>query len=120
MTTVLRRSRFWLLVNIIGLPLYLYFASWIWAPHFEEGLLGGPGDPMIWGSTAFPVLAVCALADLLWLVLILVRRHWSPKWPALVLWVLVVACWYAGLAYDRSRSFTGADVYPEASSSPHP
>jgi hypothetical protein len=42
--------------NLLGIALYLYFASEIWAPAGEEGLLAGPGDPIVRGFSALPVL----------------------------------------------------------------
>ena len=35
----------WVLLNILAMIAYLYFASAIWAPKGEKGLLGDPEIP---------------------------------------------------------------------------
>ncbi|MGR3219285.1 MAG: hypothetical protein ACUZ8H_05625 [Candidatus Anammoxibacter sp.] len=105
-------SLFWILANLIGLTAFVYFSSRIWAPHEDKGLLGGPGDPIIFGLTAFPVLVACALLNLGWLSFIAFRaKHHHPKRP-LIIWLVVILLWAGGIEYVRSRMYTGCQIYP--------
>lgn len=115
MTATLFSARYWLLANLAGFSLFVYFSSWLWVPRGQEGLLGGPGDNIIGGLTVLPVFLLFALANLIWLVLICVSSRPPAKWPQLLLWALVVACWGSGIWYDRSRSYTGKDVLENVS-----
>jgi hypothetical protein len=98
----------------VGIITYLYFASWIWAPVGEEGLLGGPGDPIIWGSTAFPIFAVCSLMNFVWFFVALRKLRRYRIWQHLIIWLTVVAVWVGVDRYDTSRQYTGADFQIEA------
>ena len=65
-----------------------------WAPKGGEGLLGGPGDPIIWTLTAFPFLVISGILDLAWIVLILKRRARDPNWYPITLWLIVIVTWW--------------------------
>lgn len=107
---IVTRSKYWLLTNTIGVFIYLYFASRIWAPYGEEGLLGGSGDPIIWGLTAFPVLAFFSIVNLVWVILILYRFRDNRDWRSLVIWFVVLIFWGCTLGYDYSRQYNGNKV----------
>jgi hypothetical protein len=106
----------WLAANAVALLVFLYFCSWVWAPRGEEGLLGGPGDPIIFGLTAFPAFLVGLVINIIWLVVILFRARRVSQWRAVALLLLAVAVWGASIVYVRSRMFTGCEVYPNAQS----
>lgn len=110
----MRKSVLWIVLNAIGIVMYLYAASNTWAPHGEEALLGGPGDPIIWSLSAFPILLVASILNLAWMVLILLRSRQSRNWHALAVWVAVVMLWAGVFAYDHSRQYTGSGVVPNA------
>ncbi len=115
------QARYWVAANALGLAVFVYFSSWIWAPFGQEGLLGGPGDALVWGTTALPTFLLFTLVDLAWFVWIIISRKQS-KLKSLAVWVLVALCWFAAQMWNRSRSFTGADfegLIP-SSSSPSP
>ncbi len=100
----------WVLLNILAMIAYLYFASAIWAPKGEKGLLGGPGDPILWVFTAFPFMVAGTLLNLVWLILIFRRRRSEKNWYPIIAWLVVIAAWYGAKLYDGSRHFTGAAV----------
>jgi hypothetical protein len=103
----------WLVANGIALLVFLYFSSWIWAPRGEEGLLGGPGDPIIFCLTAFPVLILAVILNIVWLVVIFSRARRTVLLRSVALLLLTIAMWATSIAYDRSRMFTGCEVYPD-------
>jgi hypothetical protein len=94
MRKVIAKTAPWMLVNVLGVAGYLYFASWLWAPPGQQGEFGGPGDPLIYMSSAFPILAACFLLNLVWIVYIvrLAKRSWT--WSIIVVWLVVVVAWY--------------------------
>jgi hypothetical protein len=106
----------WLVTNVVVLLIFLYFCSWVWAPSGEEGLLGGPGDPIIFGLTAFPTLLFALILNVIWLVIILFRARQVTLWKSLALFLLAIAMWGASIVYVRSRMFTGCEVHPHDSS----
>ena len=110
MKTRILRLAPWILLNLLAMIAYLYFGSAVWAPKGEEGLLGGPGDPIIWTLTAFPFLVISGILDLAWLVLILKRRARDPNWYPITIWLIVIVAWWGVFSYDSSRQYTGNAV----------
>ena len=111
MKKVIAKAAPWILFNVLGMAGYLYFASWLWAPPGQEGLLGGPGDPIIFMSSAFPILAACSLLDALWIVSIVRAAKRNGNWRIVVVWLVVVIAWYGVKKYDDSRQFNGTAIY---------
>ena len=102
-----RRSAF-IATNALGLLLYLYFASWIWAPPSEKGLYGGPGDPIIWVVFAFPFLLGFAVLNFLVFVSALVRAILYMKWRFFFIASFVIFAWCAAYTYDATRQYDGS------------
>jgi hypothetical protein len=102
-------NRYFLASNIIGIAAFLYFSSWTWAPAGEEGLVGGPGDALVWMLSALPIWLLCCGVNLIWLICLL-RLH-RDKWRSARWLAVIFVLWLAAIAYDRSRGFTGQDLY---------
>jgi hypothetical protein len=98
----------WVLPNILGIVTYFYFSSWTWIPPGEP--VGGPGDPIIWMLTAFPVLAACSFINLIWLICILVGDR--KNWKLTSAWLLIVMAWYAAYRYDVYRTIPSGSEQP--------
>jgi hypothetical protein len=98
---------FLILANPLCVSLYLFYASWIWAPPEEQGLYGGPGDPIIWGLSALPWLAAGAFANVVVIPIIAsdVFRHKDIH--LFLVWCTFVLVWIAALVYDNSRQYNG-------------
>ena len=96
--------------NAFGILLFVYLSSWGGAPEGGAGALGGPGDPILWGLSVFPVLLVWSIFNLAWSVRIAssVLRKRDPR--ALWIFALVLVLWYIAFDYDRSRQYSGSDV----------
>ena len=108
MNEVVSRAKYWISINVLGIILYLYFSSKIWAPAGEKGLKGGPGDPFIWGLTALPVAAICALANLVRLILILTNVLRGRGWRPILVWLLVIFAWIGANRLDVSQRYDGS------------
>ena len=89
----------WVLPNVLGIIAYLYFSSWTWVPQGEPA--GGPGDPIIWTLSAFPVMAACFILNVIWIVRILASRGKGRR--AALVWLLVIIAWYSVHRYDAYR-----------------
>ncbi|TVQ85444.1 MAG: hypothetical protein EA357_00645 [Micavibrio sp.] len=107
MAKLVSRSAYWVYPNIFGMGLYLYFASWVWAPSGEKSFPEGAGDPVIWGSTAGLVLALYSLVNLVWLALILSAGSRGKGWKPVLLWAVVILLWVAANRYDAYRHYDG-------------
>jgi hypothetical protein len=89
----------WVLPNTLGIVAFLYFSSWSW---LEAGApAGGPGDPIIFMLSAFPIIVACAILNVGWLVRIIVKR--DARWKHAVVWLLCVSAWYSAYRYDVYR-----------------
>lgn len=69
-----------ILVNVPGLGLFLYFASWDWAPRGQEGLYYEAGDSISWALLAFPFLAICTVVNFIMSPTILTRLFYYGNW----------------------------------------
>jgi len=112
-----RRSRYWVYVNIAELIAYLLFESFFWAPYGEEGLLGGPGDPIIQGFFVLPLLLLMIVLNLIWVTITLYKVLQQSNWKPFFVWLIVIFIWFGAVQYDRSRQYTG-DLMNEADLSP--
>ena len=93
-TNINRASAYWVGSNMIGMGLYLYFASMLW-PLPEDAGTDLAGTPIIWGLTVFRVLAVCSLINIVWLTLIVRGGLRGKGWRSMRVWLLVVISWVA-------------------------
>lgn len=104
--------------NAVGLSAYLYFGSFLWAPRGEEGLFGGPGDPIVWVLTVFPWLVLFSLVNVAAFRTILVRLLYLHRWrPALGL-AIIIAAWILAFDYDGSRQYDGSLLRSDGASAP--
>ena len=110
MKNISSKAKIWIVFNVFGIIFYLFFASRIWAPTGQEGLLGGPGDPIIWIIMALPFIAFFSLANVFWLILIIFNIKKSPFWKLLLIWVLVVTAWIGANRYDFHRQYNGSSI----------
>src|SRR5690349_16992847 len=105
---------FLIVVNPLCVSLYLYYASSIWAPPEERGLYGGPGDPIIWGLSAFPWLAAGVLANIAVIPIIAsgLFRHKDKR--LFFVWCTFVLAWTSAIVYDNFRQYNGSLVSQDA------
>jgi hypothetical protein len=102
MTTRIRLTRrtslVLLVLNVMGVVLYLWWASHAWANPQERamGIDSITGEPYVWAVGVFPIWAVFLLLNAIWGVLILRWRQWRSA----RLWLLVVPIWFIAVAID--------------------
>ncbi len=101
---------FLIVTNLLSVSLYLYFASWIWAPPEEQGLYRGPGDPIIWAFLAFPWLAAGAVVNILVIPRIVNNLLYYRDLRLFFVWFTFVLAFISAFEYDRSRQYNGSLV----------
>jgi hypothetical protein len=101
---------FVVVANLLTTPLFLYFTSRFWAPPGEEGLWGGPGDPIFWTLLAFPWLAAGAFANLAVIPRIATEVFYRKDFRLLFIWCVCVLLFASAYVYDGSRQFNGSLV----------
>lgn len=105
-------------VNVPGIALFLYFASWVWAPPGQEGLYYDAGDSIGWTLLAFPFLAICTLINFILSKSVLISFFYYKDWRPLVLLVMTIIVWFAAFKYDSGRHFDGSRMSAQGSVSP--
>ncbi len=105
-------------VNVPGVALFLYFASWVWAPPGQEGLYYDAGDSMVWGLLAFPFIAICTIIIVIVLRSVLIRLFYYRDWRPFLLWLVIGLVWFSAFKYDSGRHFDGSRMSVQDSRSP--
>jgi len=95
----------WIAANIVASAAFLHFASWTWLdPNLRGQDVARGGDALVWMMSAFPILMVAFLGNLIWFVLVdRERRKTGADWPASAT-ILIAVIWVCVLAVDHLRS----------------
>jgi len=99
-----RRLTPWLLLNLIGMGVYLQLASTLWTVSGDEGLPGGPGDAFYWFVVLAPILLVYLTINVLSLFAIAKRVRSTGSLATLIIWMSIAALWIVVVGYDHFRS----------------
>ena len=93
------------LINAVGVALYIWFCSALWVHATIEPESGDVdmAAASYWAETAVPVFLFCAVVDLVWLAVVFMRSRPPVLWRGCLLWVLVVAGWVGCWWYTRTR-----------------
>jgi hypothetical protein len=89
-------GRILLVLNAIGAVVYLFGTSHSWAIPPEHGLVPITGEPIVWALFAFPILAAFFLLNLIWGIVVLVRKERSK----VRLWLWTVPIWIVAVGID--------------------
>jgi hypothetical protein len=89
-------SRMLLVLNTLGAVIYVFRASPSWAIPQEHGLISPTGEPFVWAAAVFPILAAFLLLNLIWGIVILVRKQWFN----VRLWLLTTPIWMVAIGID--------------------
>ncbi len=82
--------------NLVGAVVYVCLASRSWAIPRERGLHSETAEPFIWFLSIAPIVAIFFVANVIWGVLILVRRQWRSGY----LWLLTALIWLVAAVID--------------------
>jgi hypothetical protein len=95
----------WVATNVIASAAFLHFASWTWLePNLRHEEVARGGDAIIWILSAFPILAVATLSNLVWmLVAARERRKSEGPWPTPAT-IVVAIIWACALTVNWLRS----------------
>ena len=65
-----------LLLNVLGVVVYLIAASHSWTLPQEQGINSTAGEPFVWALYVIPIWVVFSFVDLIWGTVIIKRRQW--------------------------------------------
>jgi len=93
-----RRTLVLLAINLLGSIGYLIAVSASWAipEERESGIHSITGEPLVWATSGFPILALFLLVNLSWAAFILVKRRWHEGRS----WLIAPSIWMVALWID--------------------
>jgi hypothetical protein len=99
-----KAAAFCLVANVAGLGGYLYFCSRLWADMPEGVIYADDGPSAIsWFLEAFPFEVLCALTNVVVLVMAVRRLFAGRDWRLLATWAAMVGSWGLMHLYVRSH-----------------
>ena len=103
-----KKSKIWIVVNLIGLILYMASNFILYKEYFSDGVVILDTNTCIsLGLTCLPILLAMFFVNAAWLVLSLVRK----SRPTVFVWFLVVMVWVGVLSFGNF--IKGKDIYPQ-------
>jgi hypothetical protein len=105
MFIALRKEWIWLLLNALGLPLYVVLDSQVWLPPglTRDEVAIGP-DAVHWFFTAGPVLLIFFVADCVWLLFLTIDATKRKTWGRIPVAFGVALAWAAAFELGRLHS----------------
>lgn len=91
-----RKSWIWITINLIGLIFYLYFTLQCWPMSNNGELVETTNIGISWGITCLPILILMFLANLIWLLMNLLRK----SRPAVFVWLVMVIVWVCVVSFE--------------------
>lgn len=93
-----RRTLLLLVINLLGSIWYLIAVSPSWAipEERESGIHSITGEPFVWATAGWPILALFFVVNLSWAVFILFKRRWQESCP----WLITPFLWMVALWID--------------------
>jgi ABC-type amino acid transport system permease subunit len=93
----------WMIVNLIGIVVFLILASKSWLePELGNVLGASAGDALVWFVMAVPVLVLFLISNLVWLAVSL-KDAASSNLKSLGFGALLLACWVAAFLFDNAH-----------------
>ncbi len=101
----IKKERYWLIANTIGLVLYVYFDSKVWLPPglTSDEVAIGP-SAITWITTAGPILLLFFLIDCVWLARRSGEAMKAKSWTRMAVVAAVGVTWLAALEWGRLHS----------------
>jgi hypothetical protein len=90
-----RMTALLVVINMLGIALYLLFASRGWRDPTESDLIPTTGEPYVWASS-LPFLGLAVLTDVAWGVMVVVK----PQLGGRRLYVLCIFFLFAAIVVD--------------------
>ena len=85
-----KKNKIWIFINIVSLIFYIWVSSSNWPQLTNEGYFVSGNMALVWGFTAFPILVLMQLANVIWVSFSLGRKNW----PDLLLGILIFFGWF--------------------------
>ncbi len=103
MSRVPRFHLVWVLINLIGITVFLGMASYSWIEPEAADIPGASaGDALVWFIMVVPVLLIFVLCNFLWLALS-IRHRLYPLGGTIAVSALTCGCWVAAYLFDNAH-----------------
>jgi hypothetical protein len=100
-TDLLQAQLYWVIPNLIGMALFLWFASRTWLEPKLRGVAeASAGDAFVWGVTAFPILAVFIIVNAVWLIRLVYQGLKTKRWLTMWAFALISVLWLTAFMLD--------------------
>jgi len=83
-------------LNLAGAVVYVRLASHAWAIPQERGLHSQTREPFVWFAFVAPIFAIFLLVNLVWGIVVVVRREWRSGYC----WLLTAVVWLIAAVID--------------------
>jgi len=100
-----RKARGWIATNVVVILYFFLVRMQEWAPPGAEAEGPGPADGLLDLLILFPVLIICVIANLTWLVTIFVGGFRTKRWSPMLIWITVFAAWIIALNISAAHSY---------------
>jgi len=95
----------WTLANVVAAAAFMHFASWTWLePNLRGEDVARGGDALVWMLSAFPILVLAALCNLVWVGVVEFQSRKTGIGRPISIFVIVAGVWISALAVDYLRS----------------
>lgn len=109
----MKKAKYWIITNAVGLSVYFYFAVPTWLTPTQQDIPWegrAAADPIYAAATDLcfiicgPLLFLYLAINFIWLIVILANIRKKKFFILLLIWILVVTAWLIGVLYDRYRA----------------
>jgi phosphate starvation-inducible membrane PsiE len=104
-----RPSTQWIILNLLGMAVYLISASRHWVSAVQFGEPGGPGDAFYVAFLLWPLLLFFAVLDFTALVVIVRRFTHGHRSYAAATWLAVSTAWIDVIILEHHLAFNIVD-----------
>jgi hypothetical protein len=100
-----RRSTQWIMLNLLGMAMYLVLASRHWVLAAQFGEPGGPGDAFYAALLLWPFLLAFAVLNFIAFVVIVRRFTHGHRSYAIAIWLAITTSWIVVVVLDHHLAF---------------
>jgi hypothetical protein len=94
---------FLVVMNLLAMPLFLYFSSEFWTLSGENSPWNAPEDTSLWGYLAIPLLATSLFTNIVVIPRVMTELFYRKDFRLLLIWCACLLVFFSTYVYDQSR-----------------